>query len=135
MKTLADVKQIDFPKIGDEESYLCIFEAQKLVPFPIQRVFTVTAKTKVRRGTHAHKECQQLIICLQGEATITIDDGQNKKVYTLKNPGAGIFIPASLWAIQDYQADTMMVVLTDQLFAEADYIRDYDAFLDYRKKS
>jgi len=42
-------------------------------------------------------------------------------------------IPPTIWAEQTYlQENTIVLVLCDQFYDEADYIRDYDAFLQWR---
>ena len=45
----------------------------------------------------------------------------------------GILVPAGIWAEQRYRGPgTILMVLCDMRYDEADYIRDYDAFLRYR---
>ncbi len=84
------------------------------------------------RGRHAHKECSQLLVVLNGRCVVTCDDGTNKKAHTLIEPDQGLLIPPTIWAEQEYDVGTTLMVLTDQPYNESDYIRDYDSFLAFR---
>lgn len=126
------VQFIKFNKNSNLESFLAIYE-EGLVPFPIKRVFTINAQQSCKRGLHAHKECAQLLVCLTGQCIVTCDDGKDRQSFTLESPEKGLLIPPSIWAEQEYEPNTILMVLTDQLYDESDYIRDYDQFLKYRK--
>lgn len=81
------------------------------------------------RGNHAHKECEQFLICISGIVSITCDDGKNRKVYTLDSSLKGLYIPPMIWAEQFYHSsDTMLVGLASHPFDEEDYIRNYEEF-------
>lgn len=125
-------KKIPFPQLSSPQAALSIFE-EGIVPFPIKRVFTVQATQACRRGFHAHKKCTQLLVVLSGECTVVCDDGKNKSTYTLNNAAEGLLIPPSIWAEQEYKANTVLMVLTDRPYEEDDYIHEYNAFLEYRK--
>lgn len=130
--TLTDIREISFPVKPSPEASLSVYEAQTHVPFPIRRVFVVSAETACDRGFHAHRQCQQLLVCLKGKSVLTVDDGSSRKTYTLDNSGKGILIPAGLWGEQTYTPDTVLMVMADQPYDESDYIRDYNDFKKYR---
>ena len=132
MHTLTDIQLISFPLLGTQEASLTVYECGKKVPFTIQRVFTIKASEKCTRGFHAHKECSQLLVVLNGECKITCDDGVQKKDFILTRSSEGLLIPPTLWAEQEYEPDTILMVLTDRLYDEEDYIRNYDQFLEFR---
>jgi dTDP-4-dehydrorhamnose 3,5-epimerase-like enzyme len=129
---IADVKLIVFPSFDAEDSSLTIFSATDKVPFPIKRVFTISTACHMNRGFHAHKECNQLLVCLQGKTIVTVDDGHQRKEIELTKSTEGLFVPATVWAEQSYDAQTILMVLTDQPYDEKDYIRDYQEFLKFR---
>lgn len=129
---LPSVKKICFPNKDVGESSLSIFEEGN-VPFSIKRIFTIQVEKSCKRGFHAHKECAQLLICLMGKCTVICDDGTNRQPFVLNNSAEGLIIPPTLWAEQEYEPNTILMVLTDCVYDELDYIRDYDKFLEYRK--
>jgi len=134
MHNIEDLKQVNFPKFDQKDSFLVVYESGKAVPFQVSRLFIIKAEEACNRGAHAHKACTQLFSVLQGSCTVTCDDGESQKSFVLDSAAVGLWVPPTLWASQVYQAGTILMVLTDQSYDEADYIRQYDEFLDFRKK-
>lgn len=134
MHSISDLQFISFPLFNTPESFLVVYEGIKNVPFNIQRLFMIKAMAKIDRGFHAHKECAQLLVVLNGECCVTCDDGQKKKKILLSKSSEGLLIPPTIWAEQEYQSDTILLVLADKPYDENDYIRNYDDFLNFRKK-
>lgn len=123
---------IDFNSIGDEQrGYLVALEENNNIPFNIKRVYyTYGVPTDAQRGFHAHKETEQILICLSGSIKVKCFDGNKEEVYNLDNPSKGIYLGTMLWhEMFDYQDDTVIMVLASELYEESDYIRNYDDFL------
>ena len=129
---LKDVTSIQFPLIDSKEASLHVYESGTHIPFIIQRLFTIKAREGCARGFHAHKDCAQLLVCLEGRCVVTIDDGEARKDVILDQPSLGLLIPPSIWAEQIYEANTVLAVLTDRPYEEADYLRNYEDFLKFR---
>lgn len=129
---LSDVSLIDFPVKHSAEVVLSIYETPKSVPFPIMRVFVIHAREAVGRGQHAHKECAQLLVCVKGRVTVTIDDAHSKTDVHLADSGVGLLIPPGLWASQTYEADSVLMVFASHVYDEADYIRSYDEYVKFK---
>lgn len=128
------VTNLSFPLFlqrGNSEAFLNVYQSPE-IPFEIKRIFTVTANEDVTRGRHAHKECAQLLVALSGRCDVVCDDGTEKKTITLDSSEKGMLIPPSIWAEQTYASGTVLMVITDMIYDESDYIRDYDEFLKYR---
>lgn len=132
---LKDVTSIHFPLIDSKEASLHVYESGTHIPFSIQRLFTIKAREVCTRGLHAHKECTQLLVCLEGRCVVTVDDGEAQKEVVLDQPNLGLLIPPSVWAEQVYETNTVLLVLTDRPYEEADYLRKYEDFLEFRKES
>ncbi len=132
MHNLSDLQLISFPSFNTTEALLVVYEGDKKVPFTINRLFTVKASQKCTRGFHAHKECTQILIVLNGECKVTCDDGAKRKEIILNKSVEGLLIPATIWAEQEYQPGTVLMVLTDKHYDENDYLRDYNEFLNFR---
>lgn len=132
---LDDCRVVDLPRITDPRGNLTFVEGDQHVPFPIKRVFYLyDVPTAASRGAHAHKEQHQFLICLSGSFDVEIDDGLNRRVVHLNRPWKGLHVPPTIWAAEvNFDPGTLCLVLVSDTFAEADYIRDYDAFLASRR--
>ncbi|AEH32010.1 WxcM-like domain-containing protein [Vibrio anguillarum] len=126
-----DIKFIQFQAHGDDRGSLVSLEDDKNIPFTIKRVYYLyNTKSGVRRGFHAHKELKQLAVVLKGSCRFLLDDGSEKIEVLLDNPEQGLFIDSFVWReMFDFSEDCVLLVLADKFYDEADYIRDYDAFL------
>jgi acetyltransferase-like isoleucine patch superfamily enzyme/dTDP-4-dehydrorhamnose 3,5-epimerase-like enzyme len=101
------------------------------VPFNPRRWFLVyDVPGREVRGAHAHRECEQFLICVHGSVRVAVDDGENRAEVTLSDPTEGIYVPPLVWASQfRYEADAVLLVLASHPYDAADYIRDYGEFL------
>jgi hypothetical protein len=104
------------------------------LPFRPVRLFVVYGvPTKDVRGQHAHKECEQLLVCLAGSVTCLLDDGLSRTTTLLNSPGQSLHIPAMTWGSQyDYSPDAILAVLASRPYEDSDYIRSYEDFLALR---
>ena len=132
--SLDDVNLIVFPSFADETGELVPVEANTGLPIDIARVFTVRATDAgARRGQHAHRVCNQVVLCVAGSADVVCDDGTRTRQFRLSEMSTGVFIPASIWAEQIYlEPQSCLMVLCDRPYEEEDYIRDYAGFLEFR---
>jgi hypothetical protein len=128
---LADLRLIDFPMVSDGSEWLVAFEDAR-VEMPIRRVFSVHVDKAAHRGEHAHRLCNQVLICLAGRVEVICDDGAQRSHVLLDTPGRGLLVPAGIWASQDYADSSTLMVLCDQPYDPADYLRVYQDFLAYR---
>jgi hypothetical protein len=124
---------IELQKIGDEEiGYISVAQAFSNVPFEIRRVYWIyqTPET-IERGNHAHKNSFQLLICLHGEITITLENQQRKIFeFVLNNPNQGLLIPNYYWRKLKFQNNAIGICLSSSNYDESDYMRDYNDFLN-----
>lgn len=116
---------------GDERGSLVALEETKNVPFDIKRVYYMfNTQEGIRRGFHAHKELIQLAIPVKGSCKFLMDDGREKVNITLDNPASGLLIEPMVWhEMYDYSDDCVLLVLASDYYDEADYIRNYEAFI------
>lgn len=123
---LEDVKLYDIKEIREDNGILAFIE----LPVFASRIFYVYGvKAGDIRGHHAHRECEQFLVCMKGKVNITCDDGINRQVYTLDSALKGLYVPPMIWSEQYYQSeDTMLVGLASHPFDEEDYIRDYKQY-------
>ena len=120
-----------FQQHGDERGQLVALEEYKDIPFQIKRVYYMYDTGKgVRRGFHAHKSLEQILICIHGSCKILLDNGTEKKIVSLEKPYEGLYIANNIWReMFDFSSDAVLLVLASDFYNESDYIRNYDEFL------
>lgn len=125
------------PMVRDLRGNLTAREIGKGLPFAPRRCFMVfDVPSKEVRGEHAHKECQQLLICVRGSVNCLADDGERRVEYVLDTPEKSLHIPAMVWGTQyKYTPDAVLVVLASHPYDPADYIREYETFLRLKKSA
>lgn len=118
-------------RADDLRGSLVAIELTRDLPFVPQRFFAVFGvPSRDLRGEHAHRVCDQFLVCLAGSATCLADDGHDRVVVTLDRPEHGLFLPAMTWGVQyNFSPDAVLGVFASHPYDGADYIRDYDEFL------
>lgn len=126
------VIKYQFQQHGDHRGQLVALEEFKDIPFEIKRVYYMYDTLEgVRRGYHAHKNLEQILICIHGSCKVLLDNGREKKKVFLEKPYEGLYIPNNMWReMYDFSPDAVLMVLASEYYNEEDYIRDYDQFLE-----
>ncbi|WP_336138850.1 WxcM-like domain-containing protein [Acinetobacter ursingii] len=122
---------IDLPNLGDSRGGLVVAEANKNIPFNINRIYYIfDAKPNVPRGFHAHKELHQVAFCIKGKCRMIMDNGVEKQEVWMDQANKGLLIPPLVWhEMHDFSEDCVLLVLASNYYDESDYIRNYDDFL------
>lgn len=123
---------IDLNSIGEEEiGFISVAEAFSNVPFEIKRVYwTYKTPESVERGNHAHKNSQQLLVCVTGELKISLENREGKKYFfTLNNANQGLYIPSFYWRKLTFVNNAVCLCLSSSVYDENDYIRVYEDFI------
>jgi acetyltransferase-like isoleucine patch superfamily enzyme len=120
----------ELPLVKDLRGNLSVGEFERSVPFRPKRYFLVfDVPSKEVRGEHAHKRCDQFLICVRGSCAVVVDDGTHRRQLTLDRPNLGLHIPAGVWGIQyKYSADAVLLVFASEYYDPGDYIRSYPEF-------
>jgi hypothetical protein len=118
-------------RVTDARGTLTVGEVPTEVPFSPARYFAVFDVPSVElRGEHAHKQCQQFLICLHGSCRVLLDDGLQRCEVTLDRPDMGVFMPEMIWGTQyRYSPDAVLLVFASRPYEADDYLRTYDEFL------
>lgn len=132
--TVDDCRIIDIRKYSDTRGYLSVIEEGEDIPFEIKRIYYLYMVPEAARGAHAHKQLQQLMVATSGSVHVTLDDGVNKRTFVLDKPWKGLLVVPGLWRdLDNFAGGTVCMVLASEHYAEEDYIRNYDEFLEYKK--
>lgn len=126
---------IDFQEHGDWRGQLVALEENKNIPFAVKRVyFMYDTLEGVVRGKHAHKKLHQILFCVAGACTVSLDDGKEKAEVRLDQPSRGLLIGPGIWReMYDFTPGAVLMVLASEYYDESDYIRDYQEFLNSQR--
>lgn len=124
---LISLNKIGIPSLG----YISVLENEGgILPFKIKRVYwTYFTPNHVKRGAHAHKELEQLIVAVSGIIDFELEDKKgNKYQFTLNSPDKGLYIPKGYWRDIRFSHNAVLLCLASEKYNEKDYIRSYNEF-------
>jgi hypothetical protein len=124
-------RRIQFPEITDHRGSLIFIEGWRHVPFEVKRVFYLYGVPPgEKRGSHAHKTLEQVMIALAGGFDIVLDDGIRQRKVRLESPCVGLYVPPMVWEVElNFDPHSLCLVLASDYYEDADYYRDYEAYL------
>lgn len=131
------ISSIRLTKATDMRGDLLAADLRKQIPFPVERLFFVMhVPSDQVRGEHAHRQCHQLLVCLQGSLTVAADNGAEREEWLLDSCDLGLHIEPMVWAAQyRYSENAVLAVFASHAYDSSDYIRDYEEYLAEVKKS
>ena len=126
---------VNLPKHEDPRGNLSFIEEENHIPFKIERTYWIYDVPGGQvRGGHAFKKQQELIVALSGSFDVVVNDGKEKKTFSLNRSYYGLYIPAGLWRqMENFSTNALAIVLSSTPFSENDYIREYSDFLKYKE--
>lgn len=124
---------IELPKILDRRGNLSIIEEFKNIPFKIERTYWIyDVPGGEVRGGHAYKENQEFIIALSGSFDVILDDGKEKRTFSLNRSYYGLYVPKGLWReMNNFSTNSLALVLASTSYNVNDYIYNYQDFLSF----
>lgn len=125
-------KIIDLPKITDPRGNLSVIEELDHIPFEIKRTYLIYDVPGGQcRGGHAFKTQFEFIVSLSGSFDVHLDDGTEKKVYSLNRSYYGLYVPPMIWRrMENFSTNALCMVLSSTAYDPDDYLRDYTLFLE-----
>ncbi len=128
---LDDCRMVSLPRHRHENGSLTVVQNDDTTPFAVKRVFYLyDVPGDSNRGGHSHHEAREFIIAAGGCFDVVLDDGHNRRTFTLKHPYEALYIPAGIWReLNNFSSGAVSLVLTSEKYDEDDYVRDYDRFL------
>ena len=130
MTTVNDCRIIDLPKFLDARGNLSFAENFKQIPFEIKRTYWLyDVPGGECRGGHAYKENEEFIIALSGSFDVVLDDGEERRVYSLNRSYYGLYVPKGLWReMENFSTNAFALEFASTHYDEGDYVYDYDQF-------
>lgn len=122
---------VEMPVLGDQRGQLVAIEELNTLPIKFARVYYIYGTEKgVSRGNHAHYKLRQFMTCLAGSCDVMFDNGWQTATETLASPSKCVSVEPLVWhSMTNFSKDCVLLVLAEDLYDEADYIRDYEEFL------
>jgi hypothetical protein len=126
---------ISLPKIEDERGNLSFLENDSHIPFEIKRMYWIyDVPGGEERGGHAFIKQKEFIIALSGSFDVVINNGISREVFSLNRSYYGLYIPNGLWRqMGNFSTNSLALVVSSTHFELADYIRDFNQYLNFRK--
>lgn len=123
-------KIIELPRFLDSRGNLSFVEQFTHIPFEIKRTYWIyDVPGGEARGGHAYKENQEFIIALSGSFDVIVDNGKEKKTYTLNRSYYGLYVPKGTWReMNNFSTNSLAVILSSTLYNKEDYIFDYEQY-------
>ena len=131
MNSIENCRIIELPKIHDPRGNLSFIEEEKHFPFKIKRAYWIYDVPGGQvRGGHAFKEQHEMIVAISGSLDVVVEDGKNRKVFSLNRSYYGLYIPSGIWRqMENFSTNSLAMVLSSTEFFEEDYIRSYEEYL------
>ena len=130
MASIDDVRIIELPKFLDARGNLSFAEQNNHIPFEIQRTYWIyDVPGGESRGGHAYKDTDEFIIAISGSFDVTVDDGKEKKTFTLNRSYYGLFIPKGLWrTMENFSTNSLALEFASTKYDRHDYVENYDEY-------
>jgi len=127
---------IELPKIADPRGNLTFIEGERHMPFSIRRAYWIyDVPGGEIRGGHSYRTLHELIIAVSGSFDVVVDDGREKKVFSLNRSYYGLYVPNLYWReLENFSTNSLCLILASAVYSEADYVRDYAEFLAMKGK-
>ena len=82
-----------------------------------------------KRGGHAYRENEEFIVALSGSFDVVLDDGYERKAFSLNRSYYGLYVPKMIWReMVNFSTNSLALVLSSTKYDVEDYIRDYEVF-------
>lgn len=129
--TIEDVRLIELPKFTDPRGNLSFVEQLNHIPFEIKRTYWIyDVPGGEARGGHAFRQNEEFIVSLSGAFDVVVDDGIEKKTFTLNRSYYGLYIPAGLWrSMNNFSTNSLALEFGSISYSREDYVEDYEQFL------
>jgi acetyltransferase-like isoleucine patch superfamily enzyme len=128
--TVKGVSLHKLKRVEDIRGNLLVGEFMRELPLVPARFFTIFDVPGTRvRGEHAHRSCEQFLVCLRGRCSIVVEDGQNREEIPLDSSDFGAYICPMIWTtLYKFSSDAILLVFASAFYDPDDYIRDYNVF-------
>lgn len=126
---------LDLPKVEDARGNLSFLEESGQIPFKVARVYWIyDVPAGQKRGSHAFKTQEEIIIALSGSFDVVLNDGKESRSYQLNRAYKALYVPAKMWrTLENFATNSVCLVISSGSYDESEYIRNYRLFKQFIK--
>lgn len=134
--SIQDCQLLQLSQLGDRHGKLTVVENGLDIPFEVKRVYYLyDIPGGESRGGHGHITLESLIVAVSGSFDVTIDDGFEKKTFSLNRPYVGLNVKPGMWReLHNFSSGAVCLVLASQPYEEKDYLRNYEEYLQLKRR-
>jgi dTDP-4-dehydrorhamnose 3,5-epimerase-like enzyme len=128
--TISQARLVPIPTNVDPRGALTVVEGGVEAPFEIKRIFYMwNVSAPFERGSHAHWDTEQFVICVAGTLRIDLSDPHTTEHFYLDDPTKGLYIPPMLWTyLYEFTPQTVCLAAASTHYDHTKVIRDWDAY-------
>jgi hypothetical protein len=72
-------------------------------------------------------------VALSGSFDVILDDGKERKIFSLNRSYYGLYVPKGLWRqMQNFSTNSLALIVASTPYDAKDYIYDYEEFLKHK---
>lgn len=122
---------IELPQHFDPRGNLAVIEECREIPFAIERCHWIyDVPGGGGREGHAYRRNREFILALSGSFDVLVDDGLEKRTFTLNRSYFGLYLPELTWReLTNFSTNAVVLVISSAPYDEDDYILDYEEYL------
>lgn len=135
LNTVNNCEIIELPKIHNPAGNITPLNSEVDVPFEIKRIYYLyDVPGGESRGGHAHYQLEQYLVAASGSFDVVLFDGKERRKVSLNRPYHALHIVPGIWReLENFSSGSICLVLASHKYDEKDYIRDFDAFKQFKK--
>lgn len=130
MASLEECRTIELAALSNASGTLTYLEGEQDIPFAVRRLFWIyDLHADSRRGGHAYREQEQLIVALAGGFDLRLHNGRREELRRLERPHLGLYLPPGIWReMRNPVPGAVALVLSSHRFDPGDAIDDFEEF-------
>lgn len=125
---------IKLTHVKEADGNLVCLEQNKEIPFNIERIFYIyDVPNQCVRADHASENTEFVLIALNGQVTVSLDDGEKKETFSLHESDVGLYVSEKTWMkTSDFSDGAILLVVASKTYEECKYFSSYQQFFSWK---
>ena len=121
---------VELPKFLDRRGNLSFIEEDSQLPFKVRRVYWIyDVPGGEKRGGHAFRETQEMIVALSGSFDVLLHDGEKEYKFSLNRSYYGVLVPKMMWRqLENFSTNSLALIIASTDYSRNEYIYDFEEF-------
>ena len=121
---------VELPKFLDRRGNLSFIEEDSQLPFKVRRVYWIyDVPGGEKRGGHAFRETQEMIVALSGSFDVLLHDGEKEYKFSLNRSYYGVLVPKMMWRqLENFSTNSLALIIASTDYSRKEYIYDFEEF-------